>query len=143
MEQKKVLWKQCRLRQLRVSGRILSKPSKNAKASEVSIQELERLECDCLRLLRGYDGNPENVQRLLDAIVEYDGYLLRTSDTNELREKYEKTLIDAPWKQCKCPMCKALGIDVVIFRGFNRNKRRGFHNTRMFYQQLQEVREGN
>jgi len=29
---------------------------------------------------------------------------------------------------------------IIVFRGFNRNKRRGFHNTRMFYKRLVELR---
>ena len=81
------------------------------------------------------------MSNILDKIVEYDSLLLRTSDSNDLRGQYEITLKDAPWEQCDCPVCKALGIDVVIFRGFNRNKRRGFHNTRVFYKQLLELRE--
>ena len=34
------------------------------------------------------------------------------------------------------------GIDVVIFRGNNRNRRRGFHNTYVFYQLLQRALAG-
>jgi hypothetical protein len=32
-----------------------------------------------------------------------------------------------------------LGIDVAIFRGNNRNRRRGFHNTHRFYEQLSDA----
>jgi hypothetical protein len=42
------------------------------------------------------------------------------------------TLDNRPWELCKCDICKKNGIDVVIFRGANRNKRRGFHNTWVF-----------
>ena len=50
---------------------------------------------------------------------------------------YRRTLMCKPWRQCQCPMCRSLGIDIVIFRGLNRNKRRGAHNTLMLYQQVQ------
>lgn len=114
---------------------------KNATGKGISISNLQRLEAECLRLLREYERKREGLRSILDNIVEYDSLLLRTSDTNDLRDKYETTLKDAPWEQCDCPVCRALGIDVIIFRGFNRNKRRGFHNTRMFYERLVELRK--
>lgn len=113
---------------------------KNAIEKGISLSELRKLEKECLQLLRAYEERQPGLPSILDKITQYDSLLLRTSDTNALREKYEIALKDAPWKQCDCPVCRALGIDVVIFRGFNRNKRRGFHNTRMFYQRLAELR---
>lgn len=114
---------------------------KNATEKGIAVSKLQSLETECLRLLKDYEKRREGLSNILDKIMEYDSLLLRTSDTNDLREKYETTLKDAPWEQCDCPVCKALGIDVVIFRGFNRNKRRGFHNTGIFYKQLMELRK--
>jgi hypothetical protein len=48
-------------------------------------------------------------------------------------ELYRKTLQDKPWEKCDCPICSSTGIDTIIFRGNNRNRRRGFHNTKVFY----------
>lgn len=59
------------------------------------------------------------------------------SDEEHL-EGYERLLREKPWKDCDCPMCSEHGIEVAIFRGNNRNRRRGFHNTRRFYDQFQE-----
>ena len=70
---------------------------------------------------------------VLDIILKYDELLLRdTNDGKNLKEKYRRTLLDRPWKSCNCNACKQIGIHVVIFRGCNRNKRRGFHNTWVF-----------
>ena len=113
---------------------------KNATGKGISISKLQGLEAECLRLLKDYEKRREGLSSILDKIVEYDSLLLRTSDTNDLRDKYEITLKDAPWEKCDCPVCSVLGIDVVIFRGFNRNKRRGFHNTRIFFKQLAKLR---
>lgn len=113
---------------------------KNATGQGISIEELRELEGECLKLLRDYDKKREGLSNVLDRVVKYDSFLLRTSDTNDLKEKYKKTLGDAPWDNCNCPVCKTLGIDVIIFRGFNRNKRRGFHNTWIFYKQLRSLR---
>ena len=40
--------------------------------------------------------------------------------------------------KCPCEVCKAAGVEVVIFRGNNRNRRRGFHNTYVFYRLFAE-----
>ena len=37
-------------------------------------------------------------------------------------------------------ICKEIGMDVIIFRGNNRNRRRGFHNTFVFYKLLSRIR---
>lgn len=57
-------------------------------------------------------------------------------DDEDLLEGYRKMLRSRPWDRCGCPICEELGIEVAIFRGNNRNRRRGFHNTYRFYQQF-------
>lgn len=59
------------------------------------------------------------------------------ADDTELLEGYEELLRDSPWHECNCEVCTDIGIDVAIFRGNNRNRRRGFHNTRNFYDQFE------
>ncbi len=91
----------------------------------------------CLQLLRAYDAGATTIDRLLDALRAYDellwdGRLDRT-------DAYRQLLEDQPWKRCPCGICGAAGIDVAIFRGSERNKRRGFHNVFVFHQRL--VRE--
>jgi len=54
----------------------------------------------------------------------------------ELLVEYRRLLNARPWERCDCPICDAHGIEVAIFRGNNRNRRRGFHNTRRFYDQF-------
>jgi hypothetical protein len=34
------------------------------------------------------------------------------------------------------------GVEIIIFRGNNRNRRRGFHNTYVFYRLVQEILNG-
>ena len=50
-----------------------------------------------------------------------------------MRERYRRTLEAKPWQDCDCPFCRKLGIQILIFRGGNRNKRRGAHNTAKLY----------
>ena len=51
---------------------------------------------------------------------------------------YEVTLAAQPWKSCPCEVCADAGIQVAIFRGTERNKRRGFHNLHVFNRRLQD-----
>jgi hypothetical protein len=53
-------------------------------------------------------------------------------------DAYEELLRTRPWEKCSCTICDRHGIDVAIFRGNNRNRRRGFHNKRRFYQEFQD-----
>ena len=53
------------------------------------------------------------------------------------RDAYEELLRREPWNECDCRICREHGIEVAIFRGNNRNRRRGFHNTRRFYDEFE------
>ena len=58
---------------------------------------------------------------------------------DNLNEEYKVTLEDMPWKQCKCNVCQKCGIEMAIFRGSNRNKRRGIHNLFVFHNALSKI----
>lgn len=60
------------------------------------------------------------------------------NDTN-LLSAYRELLTDRPWRNCDCAVCTDLGIEVGIFRGANRNKRRGYHNTNQLYTRSEEA----
>jgi hypothetical protein len=122
--------------------------NKNGK----SLQQVKDQEQFCLDMLQRYNDtglSAAEFEQLLDAIVEYDMYMLRFGDDGQSlrdkaisKEKYRRSLEARPWENCPCEVCKSLGIHVLIFRGTNRNKRRGFHNTWAFYQRLKSSIEG-
>lgn len=88
-----------------------------------------------LQALIAYGNGNLGIDATLDAVLEYDKWLLRRSDSGAMRAKYKRTLENKPWQDCDCSFCKALGIHMLIFRGNNRNRRRGAHNTAMLYGQ--------
>lgn len=103
----------------------------------LDITTLELLEADALAALHDYGRGKTSVKAALDAVIRYDSHLLRSSeDVAQHRVKYERTLRERPWEKCDCPICTSAGIDVLIFRGSNRNKRRGAHNTLQLYNSL-------
>lgn len=105
-----------------------------------SADKVERLERACLDALHAYDRGEVSVESVLDTLHEYDQLI--TPDRPDNRAVLRHTLEARPWKSCPCEICRKDGIDVVIFRGNNRNRRRGFHNTYVFYQLLQRALAG-
>lgn len=122
---------------IRVPQSSNSRLLKNADFNGSSLEKIKDLENNALKSLFEYDEGKISAEQALDAVMAYDEPFLRNSSgENNLRDKYLRTLKEMPWKKCDCPMCSSLGINVLIFRGTNRNKRRGFHNLWAF-------REGN
>ena len=78
-------------------------------------------------------GEYGTLTQLWTLLSEYATYL---GDENHL-DAYEELLRREPWNECGCRICKKHGIEVAIFRGNNRNRRRGFHNTRRFYDEFE------
>ena len=81
-----------------------------------------------LCMLRAYADNREALQELLKEFRN-----ICKGDVNKWMRLYKKTLMERPWEKCSCKICKNIGIDVVVFRGNERNMRRGFHNVYQFY----------
>lgn len=103
-------------------------------------ETLEELEKEALESLVMYGQSRVSLETTLKKILRYDSMFIRLDESTEhFGAAYKRTLHDRPWENCDCAICQSIGIHVVIFRGFNRNKRRGFHNTLMFYRQLNEL----
>lgn len=94
---------------------------------EKKIQHLERVARDALR---AFASRRVSLDACLEAVMKYDKLLDRGESTEtRLRQAYRRTLQERPWEKCHCRLCKDLGIEMLVFRGLNRNKRRGAHNT--------------
>jgi len=92
-----------------------------------------------LKLLRDYDAGAVGLGEVVEVLKEYTA---RTGDSEYL-PYYVATLRDSPWRECTCPVCRSLGVDVLVFRGNDRNRRRGFHNVYVFSKLLRSRRLGD
>jgi queuine/archaeosine tRNA-ribosyltransferase len=101
---------------------------------------VQSVESKLMKLLRSFDVGKEKVDHVLEALSEYDHLI--TPDRDSELDEYRRTLEAKPWKECPCDICKKDGIEVVIFRGNNRNRRRGFHNVYVFYRLMQGILNG-
>lgn len=107
------------------------------KSGKATLEEIQKLEKRSLENLRAYARRELDIDKTLESILKYDALL--GENREEYPKYFRKTLEDRPWEKCTCKICKELGVEVVIFRGNNRNRRRGFHNTYVFYKLFKEV----
>ena len=98
------------------------------------------LQNKCLAILRDFHADPEGVtvEKVIEVLTEYTKYF---APDLKLLKWYRETLQERPWQRCTCPICKEIGVEVIIFRGNNRNRRRGFHNVYVEYFELQKILE--
>ena len=99
--------------------------------SAAAYTDLVAAEAEALAAVRTYDHSSSGLDATIDTIMRYDGMLaarLDPSAASRHKELYRAVLKAKPWKHCPCEICRAIGIEVIIFRGNNRNRRRGFHN---------------
>lgn len=122
-----------------------------AKALEGSInqEEIRLLESAALTAVRDMAGGSGGVDEALDAVMEYWTILNWDDEVNPARRAaaatrqravYARTLGERPWEDCGCRVCREGGVETLIFRNSNRNKRRGMHNLHVFHRHLQEFR---
>lgn len=114
--------------------------AKRMVSEERSATYIEGLEKNCLRAMIDFDMGRISVEQALDVLEEYDRLI--TPERDDTRHLLRRTLEVSPWKSCPCTICRKHGIRVIIFRGNNRNRRRGFHNTYVFYDLLQRILAG-
>jgi hypothetical protein len=108
---------------------------RKVKSGRVNQQAARQLEQACLVELKKFDQGHSSVEVTLDALITYEDLY---SDGPSFGEVYREVLTAAPWKDCPCEICGSLGIHVMLFRGAERNRRRGFHNLFVFYNRLQK-----
>lgn len=104
------------------------------RAGKVDQKRARELEQSCLAALRAFDQENCTITEVLNLLREYEQI---HDDRKDRSNAYRQTLEARPWKNCPCDVCRQVGVDVIIFRGSERNKRRGFHNLSVFYRRLQ------
>ncbi len=112
-------------------------------------ETLKQLEQEALTAIREYDKGNILIDDALNKLLAYDELLELPRDgkvdafakarrIRQHTQMYRKLLEAKPWQQCECEICQKVGVESVIFRGNDRNRRRGFHNTYVFYKRFQE-----
>lgn len=101
-------------------------------------EQYKQLEQSALKALRLFSSGEMELENALSAILRYDELLGEKREVHE--DLYREVLSERPWESCNCEICKTIGIDTIVFRGNNRNRRRGFHNTHVYHEQVKDLR---
>jgi hypothetical protein len=94
-------------------------------SGELDQRTLVLMERQCLAALRAAGADQSRSPDALRALGQYESLL---GGPKSYMDEYARTLSDRPWEKCSCDLCQEHGIQITIFRGTERNKRRGFHN---------------
>lgn len=118
---------------------------KEGKLNPTTLVEAEK---KALSLVRDFDKGEAGIKETLNAVIDYQRFLLEidAKDTtsvdkklSEIAKRVGRTLEDQPWKKCSCDICSKVGVEVIIFRSNNRNRRRGFHNLHVYRNHLKKT----
>jgi len=113
-------------------------------------EDLLRWEKSALNAVRGIATGDANLDEALESLRRYSLPLIDTGaapqstldkQVAQLIDTYRRTLAEKPWEKCSCEVCRTAGIEVIIFRASNRNKRRGIHNLRVFHRHVRQLQE--
>lgn len=129
-----------------------SRLMQGVKRGIFSAEDLHKREQKALSALRNFDKGLGSVLSTLNAVMDYHQFLIRGESENSIqhekdlaktRERVWRTLEEAPWKRCNCDVCRDIGVEVIIFRASNRNKRRGIHNLGVYHKHVQKTLENS
>lgn len=106
-------------------------------AGNVSQKDAITAERETLRALRSYDGSSASRRVCLDRLGEYEAIC---QSKKSYLAAYEESLEAAPWTRCDCRICRDHGVEIGVFRGTERNKRRGFHNMSVLAAKMAQLK---
>lgn len=121
---------------------------RSVKRGTFQSEDLIAMESAALKTLRAYDRGEAELEETLHHIMVYSAPLVEekpyedcfeTAGMTKLAERYRETLVAKPWKECFCAICANAAVDVIIFRGSNRNKRRGIHNLAVYKSHIERL----
>jgi hypothetical protein len=110
----------------------LPRLKKQILAGKVDQNTAIQRERACLRTLQEYDAGEASTAQVIESLQRYNDVI----GLKGYEGTYLDVLDDAPWRSCPCSICTKAGINVILFRGSERNKRRGFHNLYVFRRRL-------
>ncbi|MDF0541198.1 tRNA-guanine transglycosylase DpdA [Sphingobium sp. H39-3-25] len=124
------------------------KLQRSVKKGTFRAEDLLRMEALALNTLRAFDRGEADLEEALRHVLVYSAPLIEERPYEDcsgsvslarLEERYRTTLKDRPWQECSCAICREAAIDVIIFRGSNRNKRRGIHNLAIYHDHIERL----
>ncbi len=111
-------------------------------------ESLAKFESQALKALRAFDAGEASAEAARTAVMAYHNEIEAPLYSDgarcdkklaEIDKALRETLEAAPWKRCNCDICRDIGIEVMVFRSNNHNRRRGFHNLGVYHRHVQRT----
>ena len=111
-------------------------------------EDLAQMEREALAALRAFQRHEASVDDVLAPVLRYNAIVATGRPYDEVKDTptmaklgqgYRETLAERPWVGCRCTICRSVGIEVMLFRASNRNKRRGIHNLSVYNDIVQDL----
>ena len=136
---------------IRIPQVLSSNPLKKmVQSGQLELEKAVKLEKQAIKEVRAYDKGETTTKNTLEVLRDYWALInadkAKTDPTKVNKEiqlltsRVEPTLKKQPWKYCKCKICQQAGVEVIIFRGNNRNMRRGMHNLSVYGDRVRELK---
>jgi len=123
-----------------------AKLQKKISSGVIRQETARKLEKAALAAMAAFDKGKLDLNAAVAALTEYEELCAESSPQEKKAstarsrqsraEVYREVLSDQPWRKCGCEVCRVIGHHVILFRGAERNRRRGFHNVWVFYRRL-------
>ncbi|MCB1129538.1 MAG: queuine/other tRNA-ribosyltransferase [Verrucomicrobiae bacterium] len=105
-------------------------------AGRIDLSKALQLERGAMSAVLAYANRKGSLDSAVDALRTYEQLWSGKKDSSSASRV---TLQARPWEKCSCSICKTIGVHVVIFRGAERNRRRGFHNLFVLHNNLLQL----
>ena len=136
---------------IRIPQVLSSNPLKKmVQSGQLELEKAVKLEKQAIKEVRAFDKGETTTKNTLEVLRDYWALIsadkAKTDPTKVNKEiqvltsRVEPTLNKQPWKYCKCKICQQAGVEVIIFRGNNRNRRRGMHNLSVYGDRVRELK---
>jgi hypothetical protein len=124
---------------LRIPPSVSGKIRGRIGSGEINADLARELEARSLAAVSSFASGSGTAGKALEALLAYQE--IHSPGDDRLAD-YQRTLEARPWERCRCSVCARLGHHVIVMRGAERNRSRGFHNVGQFYRgMLRELGE--
>lgn len=122
---------------------------KLVQSGQIDLELLLGFEKAAIKSVRSYASYKATVSEVVESLRAYWELVFKgkakvssVASFNEIERQVAttvRTLESRPWETCDCPICEKHGVEVLIFRGNNRNRRRGVHNLFVYGRYLKKI----
>lgn len=106
------------------------------RSGQISQEDANRIEKTAKEKLELYINGKSSIDDVLEPLLKYEKMCgVKKNHYND----YKRVLTEKPWEKCNCRVCQEIGYHTILLRGNERNKRRGFHNVWVFYNNLKNA----